>query len=173
MEEETERHLSHGRRNFCHVHQEVVMVRRQLAVHRSPRVALQTGRAKGHTEAAHPSVPRTPPRLCLPPRPGHTPPELLSCLFPSAGGKAQHLQRRSWGLRGDPNRHLPAGLLGAQPGTNSSGVGFPRKGNYHRISNRRKELEDNDGRGLPSAVTLRYAAFLKARATVRKATSSN
>lgn len=104
MEEETERHLTHGRRNFCHVHQEVVMVRRQLAVHQSPGVALQTGRAKGHTEAAHPSVPRTPPSLSLPPRPGHTPPELLSCLFPSAGGEGTAPPEEIMGLRDDPNR---------------------------------------------------------------------
>lgn len=36
-----------------------------------------------------------------------------------------------------------------------------------------EELEESDGRGLPGAVTLRYVAFLDARATVRKATSSN
>lgn len=32
---------------------------------------------------------------------------------------------------------------------------------------------ENNGKGLPSAVTLRYVTFFNARATVRKATSSD
>ena len=64
-------------------------------------------------------------------------------------------------------------MPGASPGRNSFGVGFPRKGDYHGISNKDGSAPREQWERPPGAVTLRYVAFFNARATVRKATSSN